>query len=70
MLLVCPASEVSPIAVVYHRYCPAVPPVADKVTEVDGQPVAAIAVGAVGTLFICAITLVRVLSQPLLILTK
>ena len=28
MLLVCPALEVPPVAMVYHLYCPAVPPVA------------------------------------------
>jgi len=62
---------VPPVATVYHRYCPLVPPDALRIIVDGEQPDAPVVMGAVGTGLMVAITEVRVLSQlPLLMETK
>ena len=60
-----------PLEVVYHRYCPLLPPVAFSNTAEEGaheDPL--IPTGGEGNKFIVAVTNVRVLSQvPLLTAT-
>jgi hypothetical protein len=71
LALGCPATAVPPVATVYQRYCPALPPDAVKVSVPLPQMLAPVAVGAVGKLLIVAMTGVRALSQvPLSIATK
>ena len=70
MLLVCPAMAVPPVGTVYQRYCPAAPPAAESVTVPLPHRAALVVVGAVGIVFMVAVTAVRVLSQmPLFIAT-
>ena len=69
-LLFVSAAALPPVADAYHLYCPFVPPDAVSVTAVEAQPLAPVAVGLDGGVFIVAITTVRVLSQlPLFIAT-
>ena len=63
MLFVSPVMEIPPVAALYHRYCPTDPPDADKITEEDTQPVAAVVTGAIGGVLIVAITDERTLSH-------
>ena len=48
MLLVCPAMAVPPVATVYHRYCPAVPPAPLSVRLAATQEAFPVVVGVVG----------------------
>ena len=66
--LVSPANAVPPVAAVYQRYWPIVPPAAPIVIAVDAHPAPGVAVGETGKGLIVAVTAVRALSQvPLLI---
>ena len=68
--MVCPLIGVPPIATVYQRYCPIVPPEAFRIIADREQPDAPVVMGAVGIRLMVAITDVRALSQvPLLIET-
>ena len=70
MELVCPVRAVPPLAAVYHRYSPFVPPEALSVSEDELQDAAPVETGATGVLLMVAITGDRRLSHvPLLIAT-
>ena len=70
VLLVCPAMAVPPVDTVYQRYCPAVPPEADKVRLAVVQEKFPVTEGAAGAVLMVAVTAVRVPSHvPLLMAT-
>ncbi len=68
MLFVCPAMAVPPVATVYHRYCPGVPPAAVRVIELVPQEELLVVVGAMGNVRMLAVTALRVPSQPPLLI--
>ena len=62
-----PEIAVPPVAKVYHRYCPAAAPVAERVILDPPHEELPVVAGAAGGVLMVAITAVRVLSQvPLL----
>ena len=61
--LTSPAIAVPPVATVYQRYCPFVPPAAESVIAPAPQVLLPIVVGAVGIKLIMAFTGVLMLSQ-------
>jgi hypothetical protein len=70
ILLVSPVIDVPPVDAVYHRYCPAEPPVALSVMAAEPHEEFPVVLGAVGMVLMVAVTDVLVLSQvPLLMLT-
>ena len=60
---VAPLMAVPPVAEVYQRYSPLVPPVAVSVTAIDPHPVAPLTAGAEGTVLTVAVAGVRGLSH-------
>lgn len=70
-LFTSPTIAVPPVATVYHRYCPLLPPDALKIIDDGPQAAADVAVGAVGNGMMVAVTEVRAPSQvPLSMETK
>ena len=70
MLFTSAARGVPPVDTAYQRYCPAVPPEADKVRLAVVQEKFPVTEGAAGAVLMVAVTAVRVLSHvPLLMAT-
>ena len=63
MLLISPEIAVPPVTILYHRYCPLIPPAADNVNTAGIHEFASVVVGGDGNGITVAVTIVRALSQ-------